>query len=42
MPCYAELRSDARYWRPNYEGGLNFEERKLPRKWKREDFIGFN
>jgi len=35
---YATIHSDARLWRPNVEGGLKFN-RKLPRIWKREEFI---
>ena len=34
----AEIRTWARTWRPNVEGGLIFD-RKLPRLWRREDFI---
>ncbi|MEM0174244.1 MAG: hypothetical protein QXI16_07050, partial [Sulfolobaceae archaeon] len=35
---YATINSNARLWRPNVEGGLKFN-RKLPRIWRREEFI---
>jgi len=34
----AVIHTWARPWRPDVEGGLTFD-RKLPRKWRREDFI---
>lgn len=36
---YATIRSGARIWRPNEEGELVYEDRKLPRIWRRELFI---
>ena len=37
----AEIRTTARRWVPNVQGveQFNFEDRKLPRVWKRENFI---
>ena len=37
--CYAEIHSDARIWRPNKEGQLEFDDRKLPRIWVRHVYI---
>jgi len=36
---FATIESGARTWRPNVEGELDFEDRKLPRIWRRSDFI---
>jgi hypothetical protein len=35
----ATIRNNFRIWRPNIEGQLNFQDRKLPRIWRREDFL---
>ena len=35
----AEINTKARIWLPNRQGELDFEDRKLPRLWIRENFI---
>jgi hypothetical protein len=37
--CGATVKTGARWWRPNYEGELDYEDRKLPRVWIRSNFI---
>jgi hypothetical protein len=33
------IKNNFRIWRPNIEGQLDFQDRKLPRIWRREDFL---
>jgi hypothetical protein len=39
LPSKADVVTGARIWRPNHEGELIFEDRRLPRIWRRSEFI---